>query len=683
MSVSSDMEPGEWNARFISVDDSAGYSGIYSGEGVSGLSFEVYGTSGTGKGPEFDPSSFSVTPKRATAGDTVTFSAKASAGSAKLNDSMQLHFVMPISKQDRTVWLYDKDGDGTYVGTMSVSSDMEPGEWNARFISVDDSAGYSGIYSGEGVSGLSFEVTKDTISDRRTIRYKDGMDGQAFEDVTYSCSDGDATPPFSGTFKDGYWTITGWSPDVAKTVDGDAVYTAKLEGHPDYSAYVDEGEIALSYKEDGNSTSFASWTVDDSSIGHITGSTIGLYTPSGIEYSSTFQPEKVGHTKVSLQVWGRGTIATFYVEVLPSRKIDISNGSIEGIPESIIYTPNSNAVSPKISVGGKTLQEGTDYALEFTGTDDTGTATVKATGKGMYKGDLSTTYQILPRPLSDVSLDKIPDQAYAGAAIEPTPSLSYNSTTLVAGTDYVASYHDNEAIGTASVSLTGAGNYSGTVATSFVIYGDMTQATVERIPDQLYSGNPITPSVVVKLFDLSLQDTSDYGVSYSNNIEAGTATVTITGNGSAYRGFATKTFRIVTPVSMYRLYNRWSGEHLFTASADEYAFLASIGWTQEGIAWKSPSASDTPVYRLYNPYSGDHFYTSDKTEYDYLGSIGWNQEGISFYSADTTTGIPIYRLFNKWLTQGTHLFTTSADEYRQLGSIGWNQEGIAFYGLDA
>jgi hypothetical protein len=172
-------------------------------------------------------------------------------------------------------------------------------------------------------------------------------------------------------------------------------------------------------------------------------------------------------------------------------------------------------------------------------------------------------------------------------------------------------------------------------------------------------------------------------VSYSNNIEAGTATVTITGNGSAYRGFATKTFRIVTPVSMYRLYNRWSGEHLFTASADEYAFLASIGWTQEGIAWKSPSASDTPVYRLYNPYSGDHFYTSDKTEYDYLGSIGWNQEGISFYSADTTTGIPIYRLFNKWLTQGTHLFTTSADEYRQLGSIGWNQEGIAFYGLDA
>lgn len=125
---------------------------------------------------------------------------------------------------------------------------------------------------------------------------------------------------------------------------------------------------------------------------------------------------------------------------------------------------------------------------------------------------------------------------------------------------------------------------------------------------------------------------------------------------------------------MYRLYNRWSGEHLFTADESEYAHLASIGWTQEGIVWTSPGWSETPVYRLYNPYSGDHFYTKDKTEYDHLGSIGWNQEGVSFYSADST-GKPIYRLFNRWLTQGTHLFTTNASEYSYLGSIGWNKEG--------
>ena len=134
-------------------------------------------------------------------------------------------------------------------------------------------------------------------------------------------------------------------------------------------------------------------------------------------------------------------------------------------------------------------------------------------------------------------------------------------------------------------------------------------------------------------------------------------------------------------VPMYRLYNQWSGEHLFTLSKDEVDSLTSIGWKYEGVAWQSPSFSLDPVYRLYNPYSGDHFYTSDWSEYEYLGSIGWNQEGVAFYSASSATGKPIYRLFNRWLTQGTHLFTTDYDEYQYLGGIGWSQEGTAFYSL--
>ena len=60
-----------------------------------------------------------------------------------------------------------------------------------------------------------------------------------------------------------------------------------------------------------------------------------------------------------------------------------------------------------------------------------------------------------------------------------------------------------------------------------------------------------------------------------------------------------------TPVtvrqSMYRLYNPYSGEHFYTASADEMGHLASIGWSYEGVGWVAPKQSNTPVYRLYNP----------------------------------------------------------------------------------
>lgn len=87
-----------------------------------------------------------------------------------------------------------------------------------------------------------------------------------------------------------------------------------------------------------------------------------------------------------------------------------------------------------------------------------------------------------------------------------------------------------------------------------------------------------------------------------------------------------------------------------------------------------------PIHRLYNPYSGDHHYTSSTSEYNQLCSIGWSGEGIMAYSDDQQR-VPIYRLFNRWLTQGTHLYTTSWDEYCQLGAIGWNQESIAFYAV--
>lgn len=132
--------------------------------------------------------------------------------------------------------------------------------------------------------------------------------------------------------------------------------------------------------------------------------------------------------------------------------------------------------------------------------------------------------------------------------------------------------------------------------------------------------------------------------------------------------------------AVYRLYNPWSGEHLFTLDAGERDSLASIGWSDEGVAWKAPKSGGKEVYRLYNPYSGDHHYTQDKGEYDSLQAIGWRGEGVSFRSSDGV-GKPVYRLYNPWLTQGTHLFTVNLDENASLGNLGWQQEGIAFWGL--
>lgn len=132
---------------------------------------------------------------------------------------------------------------------------------------------------------------------------------------------------------------------------------------------------------------------------------------------------------------------------------------------------------------------------------------------------------------------------------------------------------------------------------------------------------------------------------------------------------------------MYRLYNHYNGDHMYTLNASERDSLVSLGWDDEGTAWQVPDEG-TAVYRLYNPYSGEHLFTESRAEYDQLGSIGWQQEGEGFRSAskDDDGAQPIYRLYNQYLTAGTHLYTTSSNEYNNLAAIGWSGEDIAFYG---
>ena len=130
-----------------------------------------------------------------------------------------------------------------------------------------------------------------------------------------------------------------------------------------------------------------------------------------------------------------------------------------------------------------------------------------------------------------------------------------------------------------------------------------------------------------------------------------------------------------TTQRIYRLYNQWNGDHLFTRDSGERTDLMGRGWSDEGTAWEAP-ASGTSVWRLYNPWSGEHLYTTDKAEYDGLAGRGWSREGVSLHSGGKA---PVYRLYNRWLTAGTHLYTTDKAEYDRLVKIGWSGEGVKLY----
>lgn len=133
------------------------------------------------------------------------------------------------------------------------------------------------------------------------------------------------------------------------------------------------------------------------------------------------------------------------------------------------------------------------------------------------------------------------------------------------------------------------------------------------------------------------------------------------------------------PQKMYRVYNKNSGEHFYTASVGEKNTLVKLGWRDEGVAWTAPAKSDTPVYRLYNKNKGVHVYTLDVKERASLIKSGWRDEGIAWYSDDQKQ-VPVYRSYNT--KTGQHNFTKSKGEYNNLARLGWRSEGIAWYGMN-
>ena len=69
------------------------------------------------------------------------------------------------------------------------------------------------------------------------------------------------------------------------------------------------------------------------------------------------------------------------------------------------------------------------------------------------------------------------------------------------------------------------------------------KATVSGVKAKTCTGKALTQSVTVKLGNTTLKNGTDYTVSYKNNKNVGTATVTVTGKGN-YEGTVSKSFKI-------------------------------------------------------------------------------------------------------------------------------------------
>lgn len=144
---------------------------------------------------------------------------------------------------------------------------------------------------------------------------------------------------------------------------------------------------------------------------------------------------------------------------------------------------------------------------------------------------------------------------YNGSAQTPALTVTFDGATLVEGTDYTYAITSSDGAGTSAgtnagtvtITVTGAGNYQGTATQTFTINPkNLSGVTVvANFPATTYSGSAQSPAPTSVSFDGTIVSSgADYTLgAYSNNTNAGTASIVINGTGN-YTGTATVNFTI-------------------------------------------------------------------------------------------------------------------------------------------
>lgn len=162
------------------------------------------------------------------------------------------------------------------------------------------------------------------------------------------------------------------------------------------------------------------------------------------------------------------TVSGSAAPMTQTNAIDMSSATVSGVSD-IPYTGSFVTQPVVVTLDGKALEEGWDYSVDYKDNIEVGEASVTVKGKGVYTGTVTASFNVTAADISGATVSEVDDQVYTGSAITPAIRVRMNGRTLFEGEDYTLAYADNVEAGAARVTVTGMGNYTGTVVGTFAI----------------------------------------------------------------------------------------------------------------------------------------------------------------------------------------------------------------------
>lgn len=339
--------------------------------------------------------------------------------------------------------------------------------------------------------------------------------------------------------------------NVTLVGEGTATITATFEGNDCYN----EAETSYTLTVDNDAIAYTAQGWHGAYNAQAHGITVTPTVPSDatVTYSKA---EGGAYTADAPAFTDAGTYmvyfqigATGYDTVTGSAKVIIekaplTDATVTGGP----YTGQAVGSVTEVKAGELTgLEKDKDYTVTFNNNVNAGENTAMAVimGTGNFTGTLIKYFTITPKKLTEEMVTDIAGQPYTGEQVKPDVTVADGTTTLVEGKEFTVTYGDNNTVGTnaGTVTIKGTGNYTGEVTKTFNITNSGTFEVIVDNSTLTYDGTEKKPAVTVWAVSddgntktLLTADT-DYEVAYADNVNAGTASVTITGKGAyAERG---------------------------------------------------------------------------------------------------------------------------------------------------
>ena len=129
--------------------------------------------------------------------------------------------------------------------------------------------------------------------------------------------------------------------------------------------------------------------------------------------------------------------------------------------------------------------------------------------------DKTYVFTIAPKPLSKVTIGDFLDQTYTGLSIRPAVTPADGNTALTEDTDYTVSYGANTNVGKATITVTGTGNYTGTVSKEWNITPAVLTISGVTVADKTYNGSADATVTAVAFNGLKNDEKLEIGTDYA------------------------------------------------------------------------------------------------------------------------------------------------------------------------